>query len=174
VNNATRLLALYTRDLLELAEGSVVIMGRVNIERGDTDALQISVDQLATSTPLTDSERYDGAAEIMHVDQTWSSVMTIDFMGADAYNQVIRFVTLNRHQKGHELKESLGIDLQIVSGITDLKILQGEQYSERYQIEVTMMHNIGAAIETLRIDSAEIYIPEEGVDKSELDKFLTN
>lgn len=163
MNTVTQQLAIYTRDLLTLPEGVVVIMGRTNIPRGaDTETLQISVDQLAQSTPLTDSYTYDGQGEVMAMNQLWRALMTIDFMGDDAYNQVTRFIALNRHQKGFELKQALEIDLQLVSGITDLKMLQGQQYSERYQIELTMMHNISLDIDTKRIDTACF------------DEFLTN
>lgn len=156
MNGASRLLARYCRDLLGQPEGSVVILGRVNIPRGDTAALQIVIDQLAQATPLTDSQNYDGVAESMHVNQLWQAPMTIDFMGAQGYNEAIRFITLNRHQKGYDLKQALGIDTHLVSGLQDLKMLQGEQYSERYQLELTLMFNISANIETLRIDHAQL------------------
>lgn len=154
MNNATRLLALYVRDLLALAEGTVVVIGRTNVKRNNTSALQVVVDQLATSVPITDTQRYDGTGEIMHIDMVWSGVMTLDFMGATAYNEAVRFVTLHRHQQGHDLRVLHGIDLGMVSGITDLKILQGEQYSERYQVELTMTYGVGAPIPTKRIDTA--------------------
>jgi hypothetical protein len=123
--------------------------------RPDTAALQIAIDQLATATPKSDSQRFDGSAETLHVGQIWQAVMTIDFYGAEAYNQSINFITLNRSQRGEDLKMALGADIGIVSGLKDLGLLQGEQYSERYQIEVSIMFNVTAAIATRRIDTAE-------------------
>jgi hypothetical protein len=145
-------LAKYTRDLLEQPEG-VVVLSRSNMPRPDTAALQIAIDQLATATPKSDSQRFD--AETLHVGQLWQAVMTIDFYGAEAYNQAIKFITLNRSQRGEDLKMTLGVDIGIVSGLKDLGLLQGEQYSERYQIEVSIMFNVTAAIATRRIDTAE-------------------
>lgn len=155
MNAATILLAKYTRDLLNQPEGSVIILGRINVPRGDTSSLQIAVDQLAPAVPLTDSQQYDSVNELMLISQQWRSVMTINFMGALAYDEVIKFITLNRHQNGLNLKRALGIDIQAVSQIQDLKLLQGEVYSERYEIQVTLNYNISNNIETLRIDTAQ-------------------
>lgn len=155
MNGASVLLAKYTRDLLQQPEQTVVILGRRNVPRGDASDLQIVIDQLAPATPITDTQSYDGEAEIMTVTQLWRSVMTVDFYGDEGYDQAIKFITLNRHQTGLELKQALGIDLHNVGQLQDLKLLQGEQYSERYQIEVTMIYNISNDISTLRIDTAQ-------------------
>lgn len=155
MNGASVLLAKYVRDLLGVTEGSVVFLGRVNVPRDDTVALQIAVDQLAPSNPLTDSSKYNGHSEVMTMCQMWRAPMTIDFMGSQGYNEAIRFMALSRHQKGYEIKQALGIDVHLASGLQDIKILQGEQYTERFQLEVNMIFNIVVDVETLRIDEAQ-------------------
>jgi len=155
MNQATINLALYVRDLLTVAESSIAL-GRTNRSRGDTDALQIVVDTLAPAIALTDTSQYDGITELQEITQVWQSVMTIDFMGATAYQEAIKFITRNRHQVGFDLKRTLGIDVGAVGQIQDLKFLQGEQYSERLQIQLTMTYNVTANIETLRIDTAQL------------------
>ena len=140
--------------MLNVAE-TTIALGRTNKPRGDTQALQIVIDTLAPSVALTDTSEYDGNTEAMEITQVWQSVMTVDFMGATAYNKAIEFITKNRHQLGFDLKRSLGIDIGAVGQLQDLKFLQGEQYSERYQVQLTMTYNVTADIETLRIDTAQ-------------------
>jgi hypothetical protein len=155
VNGATIKLALYTRDLLGVPE-STIVLGRTNRERGDTTILQIVIDSLAPATPLDDTSKYDSVNEVMEISQTWQAVMTIDFMGSSAYTEAMKFITRNRHQVGFDLKRALGIDIGAVSQLQDLKLKQGEQYSERYQLQVTMTYNVKADIETLRIETAQL------------------
>lgn len=159
MNGASVALAKYVRDLLAQPEGAVTVLGRTNKPRGDTQNLQIVIDTLAPAEIQTGAEVFDGVAEEMTYCQLMRSTMTIDFMGTGAYDEAIRFIGLNRSQAAHDLKRALDIDIGLVKQLQDLKFLQGEQYSERYQLELTLTYNTATVVDTLRIDTAVVADP---------------
>lgn len=159
VNGTTQLMFKYVRDLLGQPEPDVMTLGRENAPRGNTNDLQIVVDTLAPAQILGDSSTFDGVAESMQFSALYQSVMTVDFYGNGAYAEAVRFIGLNRSQAAADLKHDLCIDVGVPSQIQDLKYLSGKQYSERYQVELTLTHSFVTDVATKRIDTAQLADP---------------
>lgn len=160
MNIATKQLAIFIRDLLTLSE-SVIKIGRQNFNRNDFAALQIVVDTLGQSIPLSRSDNFDGDSEEMEYSQQWQSPCTIDFYGDDAYTTATDFLLICQSQTGYELQRDNGITILDTNALTDVKALTGEQYSERYQLGLNVRFTLSKKVETLRIDTAQINIINE-------------
>ena len=175
MNQATILLARFVRDLLVLPE-SVVILGRTNKQRGDTNALQVVVDQLAPASVLTDTYEFDGDAELTKVDNLMRGVFTIDFMGSTAYTIATKYMAMQRSQLAADLRRNLGINVGFADTITDVKLLSGTQYSERYQVTLNMTYNNSLAIPTNRIDTIIIdnIISDYGIESVVIEDVIIN
>ena len=160
MNVATKQLAIFIRDLLTIPEATIKI-GRQNFIRDDFNVLQIVVDTLGQSIPLTRAEEFDGELEETEYSQQWQSPCTVDFYGDDAYNMATDLLLLMQSQRGYELQRDNGITVYESSSLTDVKALTGEQYSERYQLGLNVQYTLSKTIATLRIDTAEINIINE-------------
>lgn len=156
MNQAVKTLAMFIRDLLQQPEGSVIVLGRTNTTRKDMTSLQIAVDQLSQATPLGDASEFDGGNETTTISQTMRGTFTIDFLGTQGYTQAMRYMALQRTQMAQDLQRALGVSIGIATRVTDLKLLTGQQYSERYQIEVNMIYNNVLTVPTNRIDTIVI------------------
>lgn len=154
--------AKYVRDLLAQPEGEVVILGRENMRRDDMTGLQIVVDELEPTRRLTTAQKYDGDSEVMTHSQQHRGIFSVNFYGDGAFEQTQKFILIKNSQKGYELSRDLGIDVYTPTGYQNLKLLTGEQYSERYQIECNVIFTVSAAVDTLRIETAQIEEPKEG------------
>ena len=156
MNRASTLLARFIRDLLGQPEGSVIVLGRTNTTRTNMNSLQIVVDQLAAGTPIGDSQVFDGDVEKTLISQTMKGIFIIDFLGASAYSEAMRYMALQRAPVAYELQRALGVSIGLAARLTDLKLLTGQQYSERYQIELNMIYNNSLEVATNRIDTIVI------------------
>jgi len=155
MNAGVKKLLIFVSDLLAQPQGGVVVYGRRNFEREDFNTLQIVIDNVDTSTRLLSSSKYDGEAEEMQYVQKISSPATIDFYGENAYEECERFVLLLSTQKSYELQRDQRIEVYQESGIIDLKLLTGDQYSERVQISLRIQFNIELTEDVLRIDELQ-------------------
>ena len=160
MNVATKQLAIFIRDLLTIPEATIKI-GRNNFIRDDFNVLQIVVDTLGQSLPLSRSDKFDGELESTEYSQQWQSPCTVDFYGDDAYTTATDLLLLMQSQLGYELQRDNGITVYESSSLTDVKALTGEQYSERYQLGLNVQYTLSKTIATLRIDTAEINIINE-------------
>lgn len=151
-----KLLGLFVRDLLVQPEGSVVQVGRNNFRRDDFTALQVVVDTLGASNLLASSEKFDGELESMAYTQSWSMPCIINFYGDGAAAEAIKFSNIIQSQAGYELQRDLGLTVYDVGTITDVKLLTGEQYSERIELALNIRFTTTTNIDTLRIDEAVI------------------
>ena len=161
-NNNTSLIkvAEFVRDLMTIPE-SMIRIGREGFRRDDFAGKYVVVDALGPFQRLSSGEMFDGVAESMAYSAVWRGTVTIDFYGPDAYGTARNFVLLMRSQTAHELKAAAGIEIHQPGPITDVKVLTGEQYGERMQVEMTVEISESAAISTLRIDTAQIQIQDE-------------
>ena len=148
-------LALFVRDLLVQPEGSVVQIGRDNFRREDFTALQIVIDSLSLAQRLGTNEIFDEDNEVISIDQAWALPCTINFYGDGGYAQAEKLSLLVRSQIGYELQRDSGVTIREVQSITDVKLLTGEQYSERYEVAVNVRYVTAIDIPTLRIDTLE-------------------
>lgn len=146
--------AIFTRDLLAVAE-STVKLGRRNLVVDDFTSLQVVIDRTGQAAPLARSESFDGDTEIMSRTIQYQTPYTINFYGVGGMAEAYKFANLTGGQAGIELQEALGISVFGISGITDVKMLTGEQYKERAEISLNVINTIKTDVATLRIDEAQ-------------------
>lgn len=158
MKNAAVLLAIFVRDLLVQPEGSVIVLGRVNMRRDDYKTLQIVIDDVVALGRISSSETYDPTTENMQYNQQLTSSATVDFYGDGAYDESVKFVTTIASQRGSELQRDSFIDVLQQSAITDLKMLAGDEYSERFQVAVNIVYNIAYNESILRIDTTDFSV----------------
>ena len=150
--------ALVVRDLLQQPEGSVVIIGRDNLRRDDFNALQIAIDSLAPATRVAEGQSFDGDSELMTIGQRYRAPVTINFYGDQAYSEAERFMLLLQSQAGYDAQQLHSVTMYAVGSITDVKLLTGEQYSQRFELTLNVFYNVSADVPTLRIDEAQTTI----------------
>lgn len=150
--------ALVIRDLLQQPEGSVVIIGRENLRRDDFNSLQIAIDSLSPATRVASGQSFDGDNELMTIGQRYRAPVTVNFYGDDAYTEAERFMLLLESQAGYDAQRLHSVTMYAVSSITDVKLLTGEQYSNRFELTLNVFYNVSADVPTLRIDEAQTNI----------------
>ena len=153
MNESLRLTTLFIRDLLGYNE-QLIRIGRQNYDIDDFAIGYIGVHSLGASRRLASGEQYDGTFEQMTYQQQWMAPVTISFYGTDAWATATNFALLIQSQKALELQESLGIGVFQASGLTDVKMLTGQQYGERQEITLNIRYATTANVDTLRIDTA--------------------
>jgi len=160
MNEALRLTALFIRDLLDYDE-QLIRIGRQNYDIEDFNVGYIGVDSLGASRRLASGEKYDGTLERMTYQQQWIAPVTVSFYGDDAWSTATTFALLIQSQKALELQESLEIGVFQASGLTDVKMLTGQQYGERQEITLNIRYATSVNVGTLRIDTAVTEIRTE-------------
>jgi len=80
---------------------------------------------------------------------------TLDFYGDNAYTNANKFVALLRSEKANWYLKDYNLSMLNANSIIDLKDLLGTDYTNRYQVEVSVNYFVNVAINTLRIDSVE-------------------
>ena len=153
MNEALRLTALFIRDLLDYDE-QLIRIGRQNYDITDFTIGYIGVDSLGASRRLASGEKFDGTLEQMTYQQQWIAPVTISFYGDDAWDTATTFALLIQSQKALELQESLEIGVFQASGLTDVKMLTGQQYGERQELTLNIRYATSVNVDTLRIDTA--------------------
>ena len=156
-----QLLAIYVRDLLGQPEGSVVVLGRHNVDRNDLTSLRIAVDTDGPATRRNASRSYDGDAEQVQHAQQWSQPCVLNFYGDDAYGEAKRFMLITNGQRGYELQRDNGVAVFLASTVTDVKLLTGEDFSNRFELAVNVQYTESATEDVLRIDTAQFTIIED-------------
>ena len=160
MNESLRLTALFVRDLLGYNE-QLIRIGRQNYDIDDFSVGYIGVDSLGAAQRLASGEKYDGTTEQMSFQQQWQAPVTLSFYGAAAWATATRFGLLIQSQASLELQESLGLGVYQASGLTDVKMLTGQQYGERQELTLNVRYATAVDIDTLRIDTAELEIRTE-------------
>jgi len=150
-------LALYTRDLLEVSE-SMIKFGRTNHDKLDFSENLIVIDGLTPAVNIGSQHKYDGANELKTITKTVSAEFALNFYGEDAQENAMIWATLNESQKARNLGYTHKITVHRASGITDLRMLAGTGYTERFEITVKATYNITNETELLRINSSQIDI----------------
>ena len=160
MNESLRLTALFIRDLLGYNE-QLIRIGRQNYDIDDFNIGYIGVDSLGAAQRLASGEKYDGNTERMSFQQQWQAPVTLSFYGAAAWSTATRFALLVQSQASRELQEALGLGVYQASGLTDVKMLTGQQYGERQELTLNVRYATAADIDTLRIDTAQIELRTE-------------
>lgn len=154
-------LAMYVRDLLQQPENTVVVLGRTNINQSDLTSLRIAIDTMGAARRLNVAEKYDGDLEEMTHAQQWVQPCVINFYGDLAWQEVSKFCLLSRSQTGYELQRDSGLAVFLASSITDVKLLTGENFSNRFEIAVNVQFTESITESVLRIDEAQFTITED-------------
>ncbi len=168
MNEALKQTAIFIRDLLGYSE-SLIRIGRQNYDIDDFTTAYIGVDSLGPAMRLSSGEEYDGDAEVMTYVQQWRAPITISFYGDGAWARAYKFSLLISSQAGHELQMSQGIGVLLTSGITDVKILAGQEYGERYEMELNILFNTTEDVATRRIDTVRLEVYPENKPIIELE-----
>ena len=160
MNESLRLTALFARDLLGYNE-QLIRIGRQNYDIDDFNIGYIGVDSLGAAQRLASGEKYDGNTERMSFQQQWQAPVTLSFYGTAAWSTATRFALLIQSQASRDLQEALGLGVYQASGLTDVKMLTGQQYGERQELTLNVRYATAADIDTLRIDTAQIELRTE-------------
>ena len=155
MNESLRLTALFIRDLLTYDE-QLIRIGRQNYDITDFTIGYIGVDSIGPARRLASGEKYDGTLEVMQYQQQWIAPVTVSFYGDEAWSTAANFALLIQSQKSLELQESLEIGVFQAIGLTDVKMLTGQQYGERQELTLNVRYATTANVDTLRIDTARI------------------
>lgn len=155
MNTVLQNLAKFIRDLMSFSETDIFI-GRQGMRINDFSGRQVVVDSTGSIIPKTVSSKFDGTAEEMIYAHQIMTPCTINFYGDSAYSDATTFVLSVRSQAGYELQRDLGIGVYDIGQLIDVKILTGEQYNGRIQVNLNVLSSISLAVSTLRIDTAEL------------------
>lgn len=159
-----RLMAQFTRDLLGVSNSTIAV-GRTGKLRGSADSAQIVIDTLGGGRLLANGKDFDGDAEEVAYSLLEEWRVTVDFYGDGAYDNAQSFRLRCLSEKARQLSSALGIAVHIPSRITDVKRLLGAKaHRNRYQIEVIVHHSTSEAVDTLRIDTAQVTVYTENTE----------
>lgn len=149
-------LAKFTRDLLSIPESKIKI-GRKNFKRTDFKSLQLVIDQISPSSQLSRNRDYDGSdgVESMQYSVFYQAPCTIDFYGDTAFSTAQTFILSLNTQLSYELQRDMQLTVYQASNLIDVALLTGEQYSERYQLELNIQLTLTHDVDTKRIDEAQ-------------------
>lgn len=161
VYSPQKLLAVYVRDLLQQPEGDVVVLGQHNVDQSDLTSLRIAIDTMGNAKRLNVSRSYDGDAEEDKHAQQWLQPCVINFYGDDAWSEASKFSLISNGQRGYELQRDSGVSVFTASSITDVKLLTGENFSNRFELAVNVQFTESATESVLRIDEAQFTTIED-------------
>ena len=147
-------IANYVQSLMN-DENLIIIVGRENYENIDFNQDIILIDSLTPARNVSALDSYDGLNEKETFTTYFNQLFTFDFYGNNAYTNANKFIALLRSEKASWYLKDNNISMLNSNSIIDLKDLLGTDYTNRYQVEVSVNYFVNVAIDTLRIDSVE-------------------
>lgn len=141
----------------------IIILGRENFENVDFTQDIILIDSLTVAKNISAMDSYNGTSEIQTFTTYFNQLFTLDFYGDNAYTNANKFVALLRSEKANWYLKDYSLSMLNANSIIDLKELLGTDYTNRYQVEVSVNYFVNVDIGTLRIDTInyEIRLVEE-------------
>lgn len=136
----------------------IIILGRENFENVDFTQDIILIDSLTPARNISVTDSYNGTDEIQTFTTYFNQLFTLDFYGDNAYNNANKFIALLRSEKANWYLKDYNLSMLNANSMIDLKDLLGTDYTNRYQIEVSVNYFVNVDIETLRIDSVNYAI----------------
>ncbi len=133
-----------------------VIIGRENFDRFYFGADFIIVDALALGVPVGRAQSFDGDTEKETYNARFEGTFTIDFYGDTASQNAYSFIVLQASQANFELCRDIGLTINYVSNLTDLRTVEGSQQNNRVQAELKVGYEEQVIVDTLRIDEAQL------------------
>lgn len=144
-------------------EDLIIILGRENFENVDFTQDIILIDSLTVARNISATDSYNGTSEIQTFTTYFNQLFTLDFYGDNAYVNANKFIALLRSEKANWYLKDYNLSMMNANSIIDLKDLLGTDYTNRYQVEVSVNYFVNVNIDTLRIDTInyEISLVEE-------------
>lgn len=136
-------------------EDLIIILGRENFENVDFTQDIILIDSLTPTRNISSTDSYNGTDEIQTFTTYFNQLFTLDFYGNNAYTNANKFIALLRSEKANWYLKDYNLSMMNVNSMIDLKDLLGTDYTNRYQVEVSVNYYVNVDVETLRIDSVE-------------------
>ena len=146
--------SIFVRDLLDYNE-QLIRIGRFNFEIDGFEDNYIAVDSISPALRLGTGQYFDATSEVMEYQEQWRAPIIISFYGTNAHINANNFRLYLQGQNSIELQKSLSIAVFKSSSLTDIKILTGQNYSNRLDLTINVEYSISVNIDTLRIDTAE-------------------
>jgi len=140
-------------------ENLIIILGRENFENVDFTQDIILIDSLTPARNISATDSYNSTDEIQTFTTYFNQLFTLDFYGDNAYDNANKFIALLRSEKANWYLKDYKLSMLNVNSMIDLKDLLGTDYTNRYQVEVSVNYFVNVDIDTLRIDSVEWSIP---------------
>ena len=147
--------AKYVTGLLAV-DPTTVIIGRENFNRFSFGDDFIIVDSLALGIPVGRSQSFDGDTERETYNARFNGTFTLDFYGDTASQTAYKFTLLQASRLSFELSRDIGLTMNYVSNIRDLRSIEGSQQNNRMQAELMIGYEEQVIIDTLRIDTAQV------------------
>lgn len=144
-------------------ENLIIIIGRENFENVDFTQDIIVIDSLTVAKNISVTDSYNGTDEIQTFTTCFNQLFTLDFYGDNAYSNANKFIALLKSEKANWYLKDYNLSMMNANSLIDLKDLLGTDYTNRYQVEVSVNYFVNVDIETLRIDTInyEISLVEE-------------
>lgn len=149
----THLLAEYTETLLA-HNPALIVLGRDNVDKKNSTSDYIAIDELV-SIPSGAAQSFDDVEEEQQFSVQMKGSFTLNFYGTNARVNAAKWIALHGSQSSYELQRDLGFAVYHATSFRNLKSLEGSQYKNRYEIEVSLYFNETTTIETLRIDTEQ-------------------
>ena len=147
-------IANYVQSLMN-DENLIIIVGRENYENIDFNQDIILIDSLTPARNVSALDSYDGLNEKETFTTYFNQLFTFDFYGNNAYTNANKFIALLRSEKASWYLKDNNISMLNSNSIIDLKDLLGTDYTNRYQVEVSVNYFVSTIIDTLRIDNVD-------------------
>jgi hypothetical protein len=147
-------IAKYVTDIL-LFDSSKVIISRENFVLNDFADNKIFIDTIANRQNLGSNEIFDDTNENMTYVTNYKQIFTIDFIGSNAETNVNDFLNLQNSERAYTSSKNESISVLIGNNINKIKDQKGNEYYNRYQVEVMVYFYEQTQISQDRFDEAQ-------------------
>ncbi len=115
----------------------------------------IFIDHLI-SVPYGSRQVFNSDDEMMTHGTELQTTFTIDFLGPDAIENVMKFINLSKSEIATTAQKASSISIYHNGTITDLKELEGKTFFNRFQVEILVQHAYENTIATRFIDQQQV------------------
>ena len=144
----------YVQDVLAESDETVII-GRDNFIQDNYSTDRIYTDSLAPRQNLGSSEVFDSVAENMKYKTTYKQIFTVDFVGPNAETNANNFINLQSSERGVLSRETNQFNVLLGNNLTNIKDQKGNEYYNRYQLEIMVIFTEETQIDVPRFDEAQ-------------------
>ncbi len=149
-----RLAMSYIQDVLDFDSGKID-RSRANFTQSKLTDNLIVVDVLSEKV-VARSKSFDSENEIETVILHKKAELAIDFYGVDALDNAQTFEAALTMESGYNTFVKTQVRMYHPTNLINVKILQGKQYGERWQINTLMRYDLQKATPVRRITSGRL------------------